>query len=259
MNEFGNFLYSLRKEKGMTQQELADRLGLANRAISKWETGEAFPETAQLVPLADVFGVSVDELLRGRRSAPAANAVPQPAAMPAQGAPGTASADTMSGAGATAPMSEAAPETWRRARTVILVAAVRIVLFALVYLLAACLTDRIAQREVVVRGCICLFPMALAVAGSCVAGIVLTQALHAAATAEKRRALLHLRPMIVAGLPLLMLGICCFVFFPLYAMPEYYHNSAFIAGMAAGGVLAAGAAFLFAGGIGGYLSRLHKM
>lgn len=250
MNEFGNFLYSLRKEKGMTQQELADRLGLTNKAISKWETGEAFPETAQLVPLADVFGVSVDELLRGRRSAPVANAVPQPTAMPAQGAPGTASADTM---------SEAAPENWRRTRTVILIAAVCIVLFALVYLLAACLTDRIAQREVVVRGCICLFLMALAVAGSCVAGIVLTQALHAAATAEKRRALLHLRPMIVAGLPLLMLGICCFVFFPLYAMPEYYHNSAFIAGMAAGGVLVAGAALLFAGGIGGYLSRLHKM
>ncbi len=250
MNEFGNFLYSLRKEKGMTQQELADRLGLTNKAISKWETGEAFPETAQLVPLADVFGVSVDELLRGRRSAPVANAVPQTAAMPAQGAPGTASADTM---------SEAAPETWRRTRTVILIAAVCIVLFALVYLLAACLTDRIAQREVVVRGCISLFLMALAVAGSCVAGIVLSQALHAAATAEKRRALLHLRPMIVAGLPLLMLGICCFVFFPLYAMPEYYHNSAFIAGMAAGGVLVAGAALLFAGGIGGYLSRLHKM
>lgn len=250
MNGFRNFLYSLRKEKGMTQQELADRLGLTNKAISKWETGEAFPETAQLVPLADVFGVSVDELLRGRRSAPVANAVPQTAAMPAQGAPGTASADTM---------SEAVPETWRRTRTVILIAAVCIVLFALVYLLAACLTDRIAQREVVVRGCICLFLMALAVAGSCVAGIVLSQALHAAATAEKRRALLHLRPMIVAGLPLLMLGICCFVFFPLYAMPEYYHNSAFIAGMAAGGVLAAGAALLFAGGIGGYLSRLHKM
>lgn len=250
MNEFGNFLYSLRKEKGMTQQELADRLRLTNKAISKWETGEAFPETAQLVPLADVFGVSVDELLRGRRSAPVANAVPQPTAMPAQGAPGTTSADTM---------SEAAPETWRRTRTVILIAAVCIVLFALVYLLAACLTDRIAQREVVVRGCICLFLMALAVAGSCVAGIVLSQALHAAATAEKRRALLHLRPMIVAGLPLLMLGICCFVFFPLYAMPEYYHNSAFIAGMAAGGVLVAGAALLFAGGIGGYLSRLHKM
>ena len=47
MNEFGNYLYSLRKSKGMTQQELADQLGVTNKAVSKWETGEAFPETAQ--------------------------------------------------------------------------------------------------------------------------------------------------------------------------------------------------------------------
>lgn len=66
MNEFGNYLYALRRAKGMTQAELADRLGLTNKAISKWETGEAFPETAQLVPLANIFGVTVDELLRGR-------------------------------------------------------------------------------------------------------------------------------------------------------------------------------------------------
>ena len=49
----------------MTQQELADRLGVTNKAVSKWETGEAFPETAQLIPIADTFGVTVDELLRG--------------------------------------------------------------------------------------------------------------------------------------------------------------------------------------------------
>ena len=66
MNEFGNLLYSLRKSKGMTQQELADKLGVTNKAISKWETGEAFPETGQLVPLSDIFGISVDDLLRGR-------------------------------------------------------------------------------------------------------------------------------------------------------------------------------------------------
>lgn len=69
MNEFGNFLYSLRKSAGMTQQELADKLGVTNKAISKWETGEAFPETAQLVPLSDIFGVTVDALLRGRENA----------------------------------------------------------------------------------------------------------------------------------------------------------------------------------------------
>ena len=49
----------------MTQQELADKLCVTNRAVSKWETGETFPETAQLVPLANTFGVTVDELLRG--------------------------------------------------------------------------------------------------------------------------------------------------------------------------------------------------
>ena len=50
----------------MTQQELADKLGVTNKAVSKWETGEAFPETAQLVPLSDIFGVTVDGLLRGK-------------------------------------------------------------------------------------------------------------------------------------------------------------------------------------------------
>lgn len=65
MNEFGNYLYSLRRGAGLTQQELAEKLGVTNRTISKWETGETFPETAQLIPLADVFHVTVDELLRG--------------------------------------------------------------------------------------------------------------------------------------------------------------------------------------------------
>ncbi|MCH5148251.1 MAG: helix-turn-helix transcriptional regulator [Clostridiales bacterium] len=69
MNEFGNYLYSLRKSKGMTQQELADKLGVTNKAVSKWETGEAYPETAQLIPLSDIFGVTVDDLLRGKEEA----------------------------------------------------------------------------------------------------------------------------------------------------------------------------------------------
>lgn len=72
MNEFGNYLYTLRKAKGYTQAELADKLGVTNKAVSKWETGEAFPETAQLVPLADIFGVTTDELLRGRSAQSAA-------------------------------------------------------------------------------------------------------------------------------------------------------------------------------------------
>lgn len=72
MNDFGNFLYTLRKAKGYTQAELADKLGVTNKAVSKWETGEAFPETAQLLPLADIFGVTTDELLRGRSAQSAA-------------------------------------------------------------------------------------------------------------------------------------------------------------------------------------------
>ena len=80
MTAFGNFLYELRKERGMTQQELADRLHITNKAVSKWETGEAFPETAQLVPLATIFGVTVDELLRGERDvAECAAEAPYPA------------------------------------------------------------------------------------------------------------------------------------------------------------------------------------
>lgn len=68
MNKFADFLYALRKEKGMTQAELADALGVTNKAVSKWETGEAMPETSLLKPIAHIFDVSVDELLEGRRA-----------------------------------------------------------------------------------------------------------------------------------------------------------------------------------------------
>ena len=68
MNNFGDFLYTLRKEKGMTQANLATLLGVTNKAVSKWETGEAMPETNLLLPLSRIFGVTVDELLAGKRN-----------------------------------------------------------------------------------------------------------------------------------------------------------------------------------------------
>ncbi|MDE7078710.1 MAG: helix-turn-helix domain-containing protein [Clostridia bacterium] len=68
MKNFGVFLHELRKEKGMTQAALAERLGVTNKAVSKWETGEAMPDTSLLLPLAEVFGVTVDELLSGKRA-----------------------------------------------------------------------------------------------------------------------------------------------------------------------------------------------
>ncbi len=67
MSAFGEFLYALRKENGMTQAELAERLGVTNKAVSKWETGEAMPESNLLLPIARIFGVTVDELLDGKR------------------------------------------------------------------------------------------------------------------------------------------------------------------------------------------------
>lgn len=69
MQTFGEFLCKLRKEKGMTQAELAKRLGVTDKAVSKWETGEAMPESGSLLPIANIFGVTVDELLRGERDA----------------------------------------------------------------------------------------------------------------------------------------------------------------------------------------------
>ncbi len=60
---FGQFVYELRKEKGLTQAGLAGKLGLTNRAVSKWETGETKPDTDILLPLSKALGVTVDGFL----------------------------------------------------------------------------------------------------------------------------------------------------------------------------------------------------
>ena len=66
---FGAFLARLRREKGLTQRELADRLYVSDKAVSKWERGLSLPDVSLLIPLADCLGVSVTELLRGERTA----------------------------------------------------------------------------------------------------------------------------------------------------------------------------------------------
>ncbi len=66
----GSFIAELRKEKGLTQQQLADQLNLSNKTISKWESGNGSPDLSNLTLLADALGVTVDELLRGERRAP---------------------------------------------------------------------------------------------------------------------------------------------------------------------------------------------
>lgn len=66
MNDFGTLINKQRKKTGLTQAKLADKLGVTNKTISKWETGHAFPETGLLVRLSDVLDIPVDDLLRGQ-------------------------------------------------------------------------------------------------------------------------------------------------------------------------------------------------
>lgn len=61
----GKLIAALRKQQGITQQQLADTLNLSNKTISKWESGAGSPDISNLPLLADALGVSVDELLRG--------------------------------------------------------------------------------------------------------------------------------------------------------------------------------------------------
>ena len=63
---FGNFLYEKRISIGLTQNELAERLGVTNKAVSKWENGKSKPTTDTLRKMAALFGISVNELLKIR-------------------------------------------------------------------------------------------------------------------------------------------------------------------------------------------------
>lgn len=67
----GEFLAILRKSKGYTQQEAADRLGVSNKTVSSWETGASSPDISMLPAIAELYGVTCDELLRGERISPA--------------------------------------------------------------------------------------------------------------------------------------------------------------------------------------------
>lgn len=64
---FGAFILELRKEKGFTQKELAERLMVSDKAVSKWERALSLPDVTLLIPLSEVLGVTVTELLECRR------------------------------------------------------------------------------------------------------------------------------------------------------------------------------------------------
>lgn len=63
--EIANRLYQYRKSMGISQEELAARIGVSRQAVSKWERAEASPDTDNLIELSRIYGVSLDEMLRG--------------------------------------------------------------------------------------------------------------------------------------------------------------------------------------------------
>ncbi len=65
--KIGIFISRCRKEKGMTQGQLAERLGITDKAVSKWETGKSMPDLSLFVPLCGLLGITLNELFAGER------------------------------------------------------------------------------------------------------------------------------------------------------------------------------------------------
>ena len=65
--KIGKFILKLRREKNMTQQELADRIGITDRAISKWENGRGLPDLSLMMPLCKELGITINELISGEQ------------------------------------------------------------------------------------------------------------------------------------------------------------------------------------------------
>ena len=65
--KIGEFIAKLRKEKKLTQQELANKLGVTDRAISKWENARGMPDFSLIKPLCDILGITYNEFISGER------------------------------------------------------------------------------------------------------------------------------------------------------------------------------------------------
>ena len=66
--KIGKFITECRKLKNLTQNELADKLGITDKAISKWENGRCMPDVSLLEELCSILGVTINELLSGERN-----------------------------------------------------------------------------------------------------------------------------------------------------------------------------------------------
>ena len=69
--EFSQKLVQLRRREGLSQEQLADRLGVTRQSVSKWEGGAAMPDVGKLISLSELFGVSVDYLVKDYLEEPA--------------------------------------------------------------------------------------------------------------------------------------------------------------------------------------------
>ncbi len=65
--KIGKFIAEMRKEQSLTQRQLADRIGISDKTVSKWETGKGLPEVSLMMPLCDTLHINVNELLSGER------------------------------------------------------------------------------------------------------------------------------------------------------------------------------------------------
>lgn len=64
--DFNNRLYQLRKQKGLSQEELANRLNVSRQTVSKWEVGDSTPDMEKFIAMSDLFDVSLDKLVMGK-------------------------------------------------------------------------------------------------------------------------------------------------------------------------------------------------
>lgn len=65
--KIATFLKTLRKEKNLTQEQLAEKLGVSNRTVSRWETGTNMPDISLLLEIAELYGVTIPELIDGEK------------------------------------------------------------------------------------------------------------------------------------------------------------------------------------------------
>ena len=84
--DIGNKIKQLRLHAGMTQEQLAAKLGISAQSVSKWENNSAVPELEKLIKMAQIFGITIDELVTGetKEAAPVTTHTPPPESAPAR-------------------------------------------------------------------------------------------------------------------------------------------------------------------------------